>query len=65
MTLKENIKEELKKMGMTDFTDFEDFEDEETLSNLLRKHGYSNYGDAQTNIWAIEDSLNELYEAFK
>lgn len=65
MTLKENIKEELKKMGMTDFNDFEDFEDEESLSRLIIKNGYFKYGDAKTNDWAIEASLKELYQAFK
>lgn len=64
MELINNIKEELKKMGMTDFTDFDDFEDEETLSRLIFKHGYVKLGDAKTNNWAIESALKELYSAF-
>lgn len=64
MELVNNIKEELKKMGMTDFTDFDDFEDEESLSRLIFQHGYKKFGDAKTNNWAIESALKELYEAF-
>lgn len=64
MELINNIKEELKKMGMTDFTEFDDFEDEETLSRLIFKHGYVKFGDANTNNWAIEASLKELYTTF-
>lgn len=62
----EEIKKELKKIGMTDFDDYDFFESDESLTYQVKENGYKQFGDAKTNNWAIEKTLKDLkayYEA--
>ncbi|MCL2313110.1 MAG: hypothetical protein FWC41_11640 [Firmicutes bacterium] len=62
--VKEIEKELTAKYGMTDFNDFEFFNDDKTISRDLKENGYFTYGDAKTNILAIEMTLKEYYRIY-
>jgi|GEM_PF-4275066 len=64
MEFLDEIKKELRKLGMTDFSEFDKCETIETIKAMIFYKGYKACGDAQTNLWAIEEALKLFFDLY-